>query len=370
MPYGKINLIFIKKNNIMGNKTNIKNKKITQKHNNKTKKNNEDFNNTNNVKILIQDSFYQFWLDNTFCVFKSFNNILFLIYTNKRNSIISYNLIDYKIINEIKNAHQHSISNFRHFFDKNNKRDLIMTISGVNNNIKIWNFNTFECLLNIRPINNKGWIDSACFFYKDNNTYIITSNNNITNPLDPIKIFDFKGNNIKELNDSLEFTYFIDIYEDNIKNKSYLITGNKGYSKSYDYNDNKVYHKYVVKNDIPFHHVSILIDNSEEITKMIEPSCFGINVWNFHSGDLIRTIKINDEWLHSIGTIEKNILYGACRNRTIAIIDVNKGEIINYYFEIHNKTIINIKKINHPKYGDCLISSDSSCIKLMIIKDK
>ena len=133
----------------MGNKTNIMKKKIIQKQNNKTNKNKKNFN-TNyinkNMKILVQDSFARLWLDNSFCVFNSINNILFLIYANEKNSIISYNLIDEKKLNEIKCAHSSSITNFRHFYDKNFKRDLIITISGNNNNIKLWDFNNFECL--------------------------------------------------------------------------------------------------------------------------------------------------------------------------------------------------------------------------------
>ena len=319
-------------------------------------------------KILIKDSFSELWIDNTFCIFKAYNDILFLIYANIKSTIISYNLIDDKKINEIKNSHNYPITNFRHFFDKNNKRDLIITISGDNNNIKLWDFINFECLLNISEINKKGWLDSACFFDKDNNIYILTSNCNYNYPVERIKIFDLKGNKIKELNDSFDLTYFIDIYEDKKSNKNYIITGNKGYSKSYDYNDNKVYHKYIAENEKEEFHMSILIDNNEKITKMIESSCSGnIIVWNFHSRDLIKIININDEWLYSIGFLEKNILYLGCKNGEIKIIDINKGKIINN-FKIHKEKVLTIKKINHPKYGECLISNDLYSVKLMIYK--
>jgi WD40 repeat protein len=68
------------------------------------------------------------------------------------------------------------ITNFRHYLDKNNKRDLIMSISSNDNNLKVWNVNIFQCLVNIRNINKNGFLNSACFL-KDNNTiYVITSN--------------------------------------------------------------------------------------------------------------------------------------------------------------------------------------------------
>ena len=90
-----------------------------------------------NQKVLINNSMAFFILDNTFVVFKSVNGILCLIYSNDFRSIISYNLIDNKIINVIKNAHEEYIVNFRYYSDKNNKRDLILSIDGCND-IKIW----------------------------------------------------------------------------------------------------------------------------------------------------------------------------------------------------------------------------------------
>ena len=47
--------------------------------------------------------------DNTFLIFKSINDILYLIYINKESSFISFNLINNKIINEIKKPHNNDI---------------------------------------------------------------------------------------------------------------------------------------------------------------------------------------------------------------------------------------------------------------------
>ena len=60
----------------------------------------EDF--LNNFSI---DSFCYCHLGNTFCVFKSSNNGLYLIYSGENKAIISFDLNDNKKINEIKNAH-------------------------------------------------------------------------------------------------------------------------------------------------------------------------------------------------------------------------------------------------------------------------
>ena len=45
---------------------------------------------------------------------------------------------------ELKNSHNQYITNFRHYLEEKNKRDLIMSISCQDNNIKIWNVNKLE----------------------------------------------------------------------------------------------------------------------------------------------------------------------------------------------------------------------------------
>ena len=87
-----------------------------------------NMNEIKNIQILKEfniDSFTDCYLDNTFTVFKSVNDILHLIYTDRNNSIISYDLINNKIINEIKNAHNDLITSFRHFLDNINYINII-----------------------------------------------------------------------------------------------------------------------------------------------------------------------------------------------------------------------------------------------------
>ena len=128
--------------------------------------------------------------DNSFITFKSINNILYLIYSNKNKSIISYDLNEQKKIIELKNSHNNYITYFRHYLEEINKRDLMMSISGEDNNIKIWNINNWECIINLNTINNAGFLNSACFLNYHNITYIITSNANQNGIPNPIKIYD------------------------------------------------------------------------------------------------------------------------------------------------------------------------------------
>ena len=244
----------------------------------------------NNLTI---DSYAERFSDYKFIIFRSINNILSLVYATKNNSIILYDIINNQKIAEIKNANSSIITSFRHFLDKIKKIDYIISISSNDNSIKLWNIYNFECILNLNDIYKEGWLLSACFLNDNNQIYIITCNCNysFSNSINLIKIFDFKGNKIKEIKDSEDNAFFIDNYYDNKSSINYIITGNEGYVKSYNYNENKLFFKYN-NNSINKEVHSIKIDDSENITKLIASCGDGyIRIWNFHSGQILNIIN-------------------------------------------------------------------------------
>ena len=340
----------------MGNK-NIK-QSIDIKNENKNS--NLTINNENilNQKIhfltnLVNDSYSDDWLIDKFIAFKSINDIFYLIYSNYNKSIISYNIIFNKKINETKKAHKTFITNFRYYLDNINKRDLIISISSDDNNIKLWNINNFELLLNITKIYKAGYLESACFLNNENKYYIVTSNKS-NSFAESIKVYDFKGNKIKEINNSNETTYYIDIYYDSESLNNYIITGNIGYIKTYDYNENKIYHKYSDSNIGG--RFSIIINKKKDVIELIESSGDGnIRIWDFHLGILLKKIKVSDESLREICLWNEKYVFVGCDDKTIKIIELNNGKIIKE-LKGHNDKVLSIKVIIHPKYGEYLIS--------------
>ena len=130
---------------------NLKEKKINKIDDNKD----SNFINPKNIEYLsdiVNDCYSDLWLANTFSIFKSINDILYLVFSNEKKSLILYNIINNKRIKEIKNAHNKYITNIRYYLDKINKKDLILSISAHDNNIKLWNIynNDINCLLNIK----------------------------------------------------------------------------------------------------------------------------------------------------------------------------------------------------------------------------
>ena len=324
----------------------------------------------------INDSYAYDYLDNTFITFNSINNQLFLIYATENKSIIVFDIIKNQKINEIKNAHNFFITNFRYYLDKIKNRDLIMSISCNNNNLKIWDFKYLYCILHIENINSIGSLDSACIFYYNKQNYIITSNDNENDMNEDkdgdvvpesIKIYDFNGNKIKELNDSNYRTFFVDTYYDVIKNKTYIITGNEGFVQSYDYEKTERYNRYLEysnnKNEAVCGHSSLIIKSDKNNTRLFETNWYGnIRIWNFHLGELIKKIKIG--CLQGMCLSNNNkYLYVGCNNY-IKIINLKNDKVIKSH-KIHeeddenDKEILTIKRIIHPQYGEMLLSQSS-----------
>ena len=312
---------------------------------------------------LTKESYSDDLSDNTFSIFESIQKYFYLIFSNKNKSIICYDLMEEKIVIELKNCHKEHITNFRHFSDKKNKRDLILSLSYMDKNIKLWDVINWECILNLENIYDNGYIYSACFLNDNdtNNSYILTSNCNTYGDSDPIKVYDFNGHKVKEIRDSDESTSFIDTYYEIKTSKCYIITGNSNYVKSYDYAKNEEFQKY--SDNYNNNHLSVIINDAEEIIKLIE-SCYDgyIRVWNFYSGALLNKIKIGD-WIYGICLWNNNYLFVGCADKSIKLIDIINGYIARY-LKGHNNSVLTIKKINHPKYGECLISQGLMKIKL------
>ena len=283
--------------------------------------------------------------ENTFEVFNSINNESYLIYVNKENSIMLYD-IKRKAEQEIGTKHNENIIGFKYFCNKKNKKDLIMSISKKDNNIKIWDINNWNrsiCVL--KGFNVFGNILSSCFLY-DNNINIVTSSDNG----DSIKIYDLNCNLIKEIDNSNEHIAYIDVYYDD-NNNIFIVAGCKRYTKSYNYNSNKEYKKYEdkCKNNTDDFIVSIKVFKNKDCTQLIDSQNNGIiRIWDFFEGLL--SFKLDMEtFIAGICLWNENYLFVGCSDKKIRLIDINEGEAIKE-FEGHNEAITTVKKIKSGKH--------------------
>ena len=318
-------------------------------------KNEDMFSNNIELKTIINlKSYTRNPKENTFFLFNSIDNILNLVYGTKELSIICFNINDNKKEIEIKKAHDDDIIGFNHFLDKKNKRDLLMSISALNF-LKIWNANNWECLLHLEKVNNTGLLSSVCFLNNDGEGLIVTSNSTYIHA-EKIKVFNLKGEKIKEIYNSNEDSLYINTYYDEEQSRIYIIVCSKDYIKSYDYDNNNLYHKYFEKNS--GHHFSFLIykEKEKEITKLIE-SCSTdglIRIWNFHFGNILYRIRTNLKPC-SLCLWNNKYLFCGSLDGKILIIDIINQIVFNN-FEGHKNWVNCIRKFKNNKYGECLIT--------------
>ena len=289
---------------------------------------------------------------------------MYLIYSTEDESIIIYDLIKNKKINEIKNAHKKYITYYNHFLDKIKKRDLILSLSDIDNSIKIWDALDFNCI-SVLNIEGFGTLSSALIINDNNQNYIIFGKyRKIGENRKSIKIYDFKGKTIKEINDCNEGVYFMDIYFDKKSSKKYILAGHNGSVSSFDYEENKLYHRYNKKDNRE--HICIIINDKEDNIKLIESTHEKIRIWDFHQGNCLNVI--NKKNLKAICMWNKYYLFASSLDGKLYLYSLKTREIVN---KIEEKNLVAIKKIIHPQYGECLISQgwDKDKIKIWILNN-
>ena len=241
-------------------------------------------------KSLINDAYSikNFHYNKTFELFKSINDIIYIVYTNKINSIILYNIINNKKIYEIKNPHKNPIICFRYHLDNIKKRDLILSISFYQ--IKLWNINNTECLFNITK-NNDDFYYSAGFLNDNKNIYLIISNyngNNFYNKQIPesFKVYDVNGYKIQRFEKFKENAKIIEHFYDDKSFKNFIIISNNLSIKSYDFDEDKMCNTFEKSNNI----MDIIISKKDNKNILIGIKIFNneINIWDIYSGKLLK----------------------------------------------------------------------------------
>ena len=333
-------------------------------------------------KNLTYDAFTYYNYTNTFLIFNSINNNkLFLVFTTQEKNVKIYDIIDKKLVLEIRNSTEDNkqITNFRHFYDEYNKRDLIMFIIGIKNCIKIWDAYNWECILELKNIYKEGNIYSSLILNDNikNDLYIITSNCTLFKDSQPLKIYDLKGNFIKDIPDSNSKTFFLDIFHDIRHSKKYIISVNKEFVKSFDYEKNCCYKKYSDKpegkkiNFDGFFYSSVIkfFDDNDFIQLIVSGDDGFIRIWDFHEGNLIKKIETDKNCIFSLCLWNNDYLFGAGEDGRIKLIDLNAGVIINE-IKGHNKMVCTIKKLIHPIYGECLVSQGFRKDQIILWRNK
>lgn len=303
------------------------------------------------VKNLTKKAVCKYLGDNNFEVFKTINNEILLAYGTPYKDIYFYNLEIEKVTKSIPEAHEQEITNFRYTYDKIKNRDLLLSVCNYVKNIKVWNVGDLSCLLNIQGVYTSGDLFSSCFLMDEihSKNYIISINHDKEN----LKIYDFNGKKINEINNSEDKSFLVDTYFNQKNKKYYIIVGNEKFIVSYNFPERTVYHKYYDNSNS--WHMNFLINTKDKEVNLIESDMFGyVRIWDFNKGDLLKKLFIEKKMrLRAICLWSYKYLFVGAEDKKIKLIDLeNNIEVDNLKV---NDYICTIKKVEKTKYGDCLI---------------
>ena len=316
--------------------------------------------NQSNIKYKkeLLNAFSRTTIDNSFITFASLTNQSYIIYTTKSNSINCFDFNKEKIMKSINNAHNSEILSFRYNCNKYKNKEYIVSVS-IDKNIKLWEFPTFSLIVNIERAHRNSFIFSLCILPLKNNDFILSTSGS---DLEKIRVWDFKGNKIMEINDSNERTGFIDIYQSLDNNASYIIIGNYGNIKSFIFESNELYKVYCDNSEEKNDHTNFIIYDKDKYNIILIDSCLDgyIRLWDFHNTNLFKKIKcLNkpDVFLRNICLSEnKKYLFVVCdTENSIKIIDLQIYCVITC-IKVNTKELLSIKNIKHNIYGNCFLS--------------
>ena len=311
-------------------------------------------------------------IDDTFTLFKSVSNDFLLIYSYTKDyniySLLCYNLIHGQNVTKIAKAHNNRIYTIRHFLDKINNNDLLLTCS-YDKYIKIWNLtNQYTLLYKFCPDYNykqNTYLLSENILFYNSNIYIITSAYEINSTGYDILIYEHENlkhenlpNVFEKMENSTDNTNYLGVYYE--QNIPYILAGNLGNVKVFDFSEKKLIYKFD-DNNIKTNYVSIIIKENEKKGKYLIASSFDgyLRIWEFNNfNKMIHKIKggNNNEYIIGLCLISERYIIAACSDDIIM------------QFDLHSNKMVDSFK-NHQHLGNNFLRSYLLTLKTIDIND-
>jgi len=366
-------------NNLENDKEEIESRKYINKINHKFIK--EPINLKYQLDIIDTNDF--FGCSDLFEVYTSYKDNKEYIASKNINdfNIDIITLIDNKKILSLK-GHETHIRTIRYFI--NNKDNNEYLISADDNGLVIvWDItNEYNIKYQIESnyeINTKKGISifSCLLVFPENNNdnYIVISTNNISKDIDKsaTKIYSLNdGNFFKSINNSNNYgIMYLLSWHNKKNNKYYIIQLGNGKIIINNLLEDELYCELKHKHEGDLN--SGFVFSKDNIDFLCYSSEIGrICIWNLYTKKLVNKIKMPKcRLMHIIEWNNKYLIVSDFDNKTFKVIDLEKKR--NNIYDFHDKEgqhtsyVKSIKKIIHPIYGECLLTSGSDKkIKLWI----
>ena len=307
---------------------------------------------------------------------------IFISYKDNKEYLVSPNTNNYKldIFNLINNqlitslsGHNNHIRTIRYFINNKNKNEYLISADD-NKIVIIWDItNNYNIKYTINTkYGNDIYSCLLIFPHNSDDNYIITSTYNQSGKDEDsaTKLYSLNnGNFIKYINNTNNNAiYYLLSWYNKRNNKYYIIQFS--YKKIIINNllEDELYSE--LSNEPEDNHFSGFIYYKDNNDYLCSSSSNGyINIWDLYNKKIYKTINTNGcKLAHIIEWNKKYIIVADYNNKSFKIIDIDNNSIYNINPE-HKDKLICVKKINHPKYGESLLSAASDkTIKLWAIE--
>ena len=309
------------------------------------------------------------WND-MFEIFISFkDNKEYLVSPNINN----YNLDIFEFLENEKilslRGHKNDIRTVRYFFNQKDYNEYLISADD-NKIVIVWDItNNYNIKQQIDTKYGNNIYSCLLFFPHNNaNNYIITSTYNDSDNMDnsATKVYSLdNGRLMKYINNSNYNAIYYLLLWYNKKNNRYNII-QFSYLKILinDLMDNEIYYELIQEPETD--HFSGFIFNKDNTDFLCSSSENGyINIWNLYSKQIFKVINTNKCLLaHIIQWNNQYMIVADFNNKAFIVVDLYDDDIISIINAQHTKEVKSIKKINHPIFGESLLS----CSKDNIIK--
>ena len=303
-----------------------------------------------------------FGLNDIFDVYNASNdnNELYLISPGKKgenSSILITRIKDNKLIKELE-GFKGQIHFLKHFYNKNDKINYLVT-SYKGSTVRLWNLLNYNLIysLNINYSENTRIYSCLSYFPRNKDSYLITSSNE-DKDADYTKIYDFYTSNFignLQLTNTKDIFYLL-LWNKN--NNDYVI----GTSNSLIFINNietRQIHKILESHEILSNFNSACLIKKDDVDYLYVSTVRGcIIVWDLDKFIIKENISYKSSYFcNIIQWSEKYILVAEKNNGCILVIDIQSNKVISVMNNIHDFFAMCLKKIKHPIYGECLLSS-------------
>lgn len=326
-------------------------------------------------KVSIVENVFDYNFKNVFIAFRSISNELILLYVNNINEIVLYDLEKFQLLSNNFNSHNEMISFLKHFKDINNKRDIIVSISNIDCDVKLWEIkkSLLSCIYDLGNVYVNGFVHGACFISFNSVIFLCVINYETPNKGDNIKLLNIETEKMFALKNTAQPIRQIETF---INNKDILIiVCTPSCIKSYYFNPKllTLYKEYSEKEKSTHIHFEIFSRKGFQAKIIDSDDKKIIRIWGLDSCDLLYKIDMNKNKNRNIDDIDNyddiclfNNYLLIYQDNCLKVLDINFLEITNCYKFSNN--LEDIISIEHNRYGKCILYKEKNIIGCIFFK--